>query len=138
MFGAAGAPNITDRASPPASGRGVAQTALGGLCPRCGARTLFKSIVAFAPRCRSCGLDFAAFNVGDGPAAFLILIVGALITGLAIWLELALEPPFWLHFLIWPPFILIAVLGSLRIAKGTLLALEYGNAAREGRIRDQA
>ena len=31
---------------------------------------------ASRPRCRACGLDFAAFNVGDGPAAFLILIVG--------------------------------------------------------------
>ena len=30
------------------------------------------------PRCRACGLDFARFNVGDGPAAFLTLIVGAL------------------------------------------------------------
>lgn len=98
---------------------------------------MFQGLVRFAPHCRSCQLDFAAFNVGDGPAAFLILLVGALITSLAIWLELAAEPPFWLHLLIWPPLILIAVLGSLRIAKGALLVLEYRNAAREGRIRDK-
>jgi uncharacterized protein (DUF983 family) len=96
---------------------------------------LFQGLIRFAPRCRECQLDFAAFNVGDGPAAFLILIVGALITGLAIWLELALEPPFWLHLLIWPPLTLIAVLGSLRVAKGALLVLEYRNSAREGRIQ---
>ena len=111
-----------------------ALAALKGLCPRCSARTLFQGLIRFAPRCRSCGLDFTAYNVGDGPAAFLILIVGALITGLAIWLELAAGPPFWLHLLIWPPLTLAAVLGSLRLAKGALLMLEYKNAAREGRL----
>jgi len=92
-------------------------------------------LVRFQPLCRACALDFAAFNVGDGPAAFLILMIGGLITGLAIWLELAAGPPVWLHLLIWPPLTLAAVLGSLRLAKGALLVLEYRNAAREGRIQ---
>jgi uncharacterized protein (DUF983 family) len=107
---------------------------LGGLCPRCSARTLFQGLLKFTPRCRACGLDFTSFNVGDGPAAFLTLLVGALVTGLALWLELAAEPPFWLHLLIWPIVTLVLVAGSLRIAKGMLLTLEYRNAAREGRI----
>jgi uncharacterized protein (DUF983 family) len=107
---------------------------LGGLCPRCSARTLFQGIVKFAPRCRACGLDLTSFNVGDGPAAFLTLLVGTLITVLAVWLELAAEPPLWVHLLIWPIVTLLLVLGSLRIAKGMLLTLEYRNAAREGRI----
>ena len=108
--------------------------AFAGRCPRCGARTLFAGLTRFAPRCRACGLDFAAFNVGDGPAAFLILLVGALVTGLAIALELAAQPPGWVHVLLWPPIILAAVLGSLRISKAALLALEYRHSAREGEI----
>jgi uncharacterized protein (DUF983 family) len=111
------------------------QASLRGLCPRCGDASLFRGPVAFAPQCRACGLDFSAFNVGDGPAAFLILIVGALITGLAIWLELAAAPPFWVHFLVWPLVTLTIVLGALRLAKAGLLALEYRHAAREGRVR---
>lgn len=111
-----------------------AAVALRGLCPRCAARTLFKSLASFAPKCRACGLDFAGFNVGDGPAAFLILIVGALVTGLAIALELAVEPPFWVHALLWLPLTAALVVGLLRLAKGLLLALEYRNQAREGRI----
>jgi uncharacterized protein (DUF983 family) len=111
-----------------------AAAALGGLCPRCSARTLYKGLASFAPKCRACGLDYSAFNVGDGPAAFLILAVGALITGLAIWLELAFEPPFWVHILLWLPLTTVAVVGSLRLAKGMLLALEYRHRAREGRI----
>ena len=110
--------------------------ALRGLCPRCGARTLFQSVAGFAPRCRACGLDLAAFNVGDGPAAFLILIVGALVVGLAITVELSFSPPWWVHVLLWLPLATALVILSLRVAKGLLLALEYRHLAREGRISD--
>lgn len=112
------------------------QSGVLGLCPRCGTKTLFASIARFAPSCRACGLDYASFNVGDGPAAFLTLVVGALVTALAITLELSLHPPFWLHLILWIPFTAGAVIGALRVAKGMLLALEYRNAAREGRIAE--
>lgn len=105
-----------------------------GLCPRCGNPTLFAGVARFAPHCRACGLDFSSFNVGDGPAAFLTLLIGGLITGLALWLELAAEPPFWVHILLWLPLTTLAVIGSLRFAKAALLALEYRNRAAEGRI----
>jgi uncharacterized protein (DUF983 family) len=108
--------------------------ALRGLCPRCAAKTLYRGLAGFAPKCRACGLDFAAFNVGDGPAAFLILIIGALVTGLAVALELTAEPPFWVHVLLWLPLTAVLVVGSLRLAKGLLLALEYRHRAREGRV----
>lgn len=105
-----------------------------GLCPRCGATTLFRGPVAFADRCGACALDFSAFNVGDGPAAFLTLILGGIVTILAIWLDLKVGPPWWVHALLWIPLTIGGVVGSLRIAKGMLLALEYRNAAREGKI----
>ena len=110
------------------------QVALRGLCPRCANRTLFSGLATFAPRCRACGLDFDAFNVGDGPAAFLILIVGGVVTALAIAVELAAEPPFWVHILLWLPLTLAMVVGLLRLAKALLLALEYRHSGREGRI----
>lgn len=112
------------------------QTGLTGACPKCGARTLFAGPVGFAPKCDHCGLDYSAFNVGDGPAAFLTLIIGALVTVLAISLELSLHPPFWVHILLWVPITAIAVVYGLRIAKGMLLASEYRNKAREGRGSD--
>lgn len=107
---------------------------LTGRCPRCNAPTLFSGWIRFAPSCSNCGLDFSAFNVGDGPAAFLTLIVGAIIAALAITVELVFSPPFWVHILLWPPIALALILGCLRLSKGLLLALEYRNAAREGRI----
>ena len=110
-----------------------AEAALKGLCPRCGAAGLFAGAVAFAPACRRCGLDFAGFNVGDGPAAFLILIVGALLTIGAISLELALSPPYWVH-LVWVPIGVGLTIGGLRLAKALLIFQIYAHAAREGKI----
>jgi uncharacterized protein (DUF983 family) len=57
-----------------------------------------------------------------------------MMTALAIGVELAVKPPLWVHFLLWFPLTIIAVAGSLRFSKGMLLALEYRNSAREGRI----
>lgn len=114
----------------------VARSALLGLCPQCGGQTLFgEHMIQFEPRCSACGLDYEQFNVGDGPAAFLILIVGALITGLALTLEVMAHPPFWLHMLLWIPLTTVAVVGSLRVAKAALLILEFHNKAREGRLQ---
>ena len=83
-------------------------------------------------RCRACGLDFASFNVGDGPAAFLILIVGAILT-VARWSSICPSPPWWVH-LVWLPVGLALTLGGLRLAKAVLVAQEYAHRAREGRI----
>jgi len=113
------------------------EAALKGLCPRCGARTLFAGLATFAPSCRACGLDFAGFNVGDGPAAFLIFIVGGLVVALAILLELNFGPPWWVHVLLWVPLATFLTVGLLRLSKGLLLALEYRHRAREGRIADE-
>jgi uncharacterized protein (DUF983 family) len=124
-------------AAPPPGATHAALGALRGLCPRCGATTLFKGLVGFAPRCRACGLDYSTFNVGDGPAAFLIFIVGGLVVLLAILVELRFSPPFWVHILLWLPLTVVLVIGLLRFAKGLLLILEYRNRAREGRIEGQ-
>ena len=112
----------------------IAEVGLKGVCPRCGAKGLFDGPIRFAPRCTACGLDYQAFNVGDGPAAFLTLIIGALVSAAAIALELTVGPPWWLHVLLWVPITIGLVVASLRVAKGMLIASEYRNRAREGRI----
>jgi uncharacterized protein (DUF983 family) len=101
------------------------EAALFGLCPRCGAKTLFSGWAAFAPRCRACGLEFHKFNVGDGPAAFLTMIVGTLVVILAVSLQLAAEPPWWVHVLLWVPLTTAGVIFGLRVAKAALLWSEY-------------
>ena len=114
---------------------GIASAALFGLCPQCGGRSLFDGLAKFAPSCRVCGLDYCTFNVGDGPAAFVTLIMGALITGLALWLEIAWHPPFWLHIILWVPITAGAVIWGLRAGKAALLALEFHRQAGESTTR---
>lgn len=116
----------------------IASAALFGQCPRCGARTLFEGLAKFAPRCSACGLDYSQFNVGDGPAAFLTMIVGGIIAALAIWLQLSFDPPFWLHAILWIPLTTALVIGGLRVSKAWLLITEFHRRAGEGRSRDQA
>jgi uncharacterized protein (DUF983 family) len=110
---------------------GLVPAALFGLCPRCGARGLFEGLARFAPNCRACGLDYGQFNVGDGPAAFLTMVVGALIVGLALWVQLAFGPPFWVHAVLWVPLTAAAVIWGLRAGKAMLLAAEYQRGAKE-------
>jgi uncharacterized protein (DUF983 family) len=113
----------------------LAAATIEGLCPRCGARTLFAGLTGFAPHCSNCGLDFAAYNVGDGPAAFLILIVGAIVAGGAIMLDQAVSPPWWVH-LIWLPVAAGLTIYGLRLGKAALIYQEHKHRAREGRLAE--
>ncbi|MFC7536018.1 DUF983 domain-containing protein [Sphingomonas sp. GCM10030256] len=110
-----------------------ASLALRGLCPRCGKGKLFRGWVRFAERCSACDLSFSQFNVGDGPAAFLILIVGAVVTVGALVTDAVLEPPWWVH-LVWVPVAVLLTAPGLRLGKILLLAQEYQHKAREGQI----
>lgn len=112
----------------------LVQAALHGMCPGCGSKTLFDNVTRFADRCSVCGLDFDQYNVGDGPAAFLTLIVGGLVTALALAVEIFIYPPFWVHILLWVPLTVILVLGTLRVSKAMLLIQEHRKQAAEGRV----
>jgi uncharacterized protein (DUF983 family) len=115
------------------SERSPVARAIRGDCPRCGAHDLFKGWVSFAAKCRACGLDLESFNVGDGPAAFLIFIVGTITVVAALIVDGAFSPPWWVH-LIWIPVAAALTIGGLRVSKALLLAQEYKHRAREGRI----
>ena len=62
------------------------------------------------------------------------MIVGFIVVGLALFVEVAYEPPIWLHLLLWIPLTLVLALGSLRPLKGILIGLQYRNRAEQGRL----
>jgi len=107
---------------------------LRGRCPRCGEGRMFTGLLTLAKRCGVCGLDYAFADAGDGPAVFVILIIGFVVVGLALWAEVSYAPPLWLHFMLWIPLTLVLCLLALRLIKGVLIALQYRNKAAEGRI----
>ena len=75
--------------------------------------------------CPACGADLSGQDSGDGPVAFVVLIVGAVVVGLALVVEVRYGPPVWLHLLLWLPLTIILTLGLMRPLKSLLIALQY-------------
>jgi uncharacterized protein (DUF983 family) len=105
---------------------------LRGQCPRCGEGRLFSGFLTVGRNCANCGLDYSFADAGDGPAVFVILIIGFVVVGLALWMEVTFNPPLWVHFVLWIPLTLILCLTALRLMKGVLITLQYRNKAAEG------
>ena len=103
-------------------------------CPRCGQGKLFDGLIKVRPECRNCGLDYSFADAGDGPAVFVILIIGFVVVGLALWAEVNYNPPLWLHFILWIPLTIGLSLWLLRVLKALLIALQYKHKAKPGEI----
>jgi len=116
------------RASPQ---RSAIATGLACKCPRCGQGPLYAGFLTVAENCAACGLDLKKADSGDGPAVFIIFILGFLVVPAAFWAEFRFEPPMWLHMTIWPLAILGGALALLRPMKGVLIALQYRHRASE-------
>ena len=110
-------------------------TGLRGLCPRCGQGHMFQGFLRFKPSCEVCGQDFTAFDSADGPAFFVMSIVGFVVVAIALWLEIAYEPPFWLHALIAVSLSVSRSLLLVRPLKGALAALQFYHKAEQGRFQ---
>lgn len=108
-----------------------------GRCPRCGQGKLFTGYLTLAPGCTACDLDYSFADSGDGPVAFVILLIGFVVVGLALWMEVTINPPLWVHFGLWVPLVVVLSLIALRLFKGLLIALQYRNSAAEGRLDDR-
>ncbi|MEN0088069.1 MAG: DUF983 domain-containing protein [Pseudomonadota bacterium] len=123
-------PDYKDRAlyAPPPP----VKTAFAARCPRCGEGKLYQGLLKPADRCSNCGLDYSFEDSGDGPTVFVMLIVGLVVVGSAIYAEFALGVPLWVHFVLWPPLLTIFGLWTLRFTKSLLIVLQYQNDAHEG------
>jgi uncharacterized protein (DUF983 family) len=94
-------------------------------CPKCGKGRLYSGYLTVVEKCASCGLQLRKQDAGDGPAVFIVLFVGGIIVGLALWVEIVYQPPYWVHVVIWAPAILAGCLGALRPAKALMIALQF-------------
>lgn len=106
---------------------------LTGKCPRCGEGRMFSGLLTVADSCNVCGLDFSFAEAGDGPAVLVMTLAGFIVCGLALYVEVAFQPPYWFHALIFLPVSALVCIGMLRPAKGLLIAQQYFNKAEEGR-----
>ncbi len=73
------------------------RVALRKCCPRCGEGALYQSFLKVTPRCDHCDLNLENADSGDGPAVFIILILGGIVVAQMMLLEVLYAPPLWLH-----------------------------------------
>jgi uncharacterized protein (DUF983 family) len=66
-----------------------------------------------------------AQDAGDGPAVFVILLLGLVVVLFAAIVEIRFRPPLWVHLVLWTPLIVIGAIAMLRPLKAGLIALQY-------------
>ncbi|MDP9196828.1 MAG: DUF983 domain-containing protein [Pseudomonadota bacterium] len=98
---------------------------LKGRCPRCHQGKILRGLSALVETCPVCHLSLTTDDSGDGPAVFLIFILGTLVVPPALWLALSVDWPLWVHAILWSAVILGLTVGMLRPAKGLTVALGY-------------
>ena len=96
-------------------------------CPKCGKGNLFKGFVTLVECCEHCHLQLAKNDNGDGPAVFIIFILGFALVPPAIIIAMHVDWPLWVHGLLWGFLIFGATLGMLRPAKALTIAMQYKN-----------
>jgi len=81
-------------------------------------------------------LDYTFIDTGDGPAVFVIFLLGALMMGSALFVEFSFSPPAWVHVVLWGLLTPVLAVILLRFMKALLIALQYKHKAEEGRLEN--
>ncbi len=96
-------------------------------CPKCGTPSVFphKLTLDVIEKCPVCGLDVKSQDSGDGPAVFLIFILGFLLTPLALVLEYYYSIPLWVHAILWTVVSIGLCILTMQPLKAYVMALNY-------------
>ena len=100
-------------------------------CPECGEGPVFQTYLGLASSCSACGADFSNADSGDGPAFFVMFLVGILVTPPVLIVQILFDPPAWVHLVVWTPVIVLMSFWLLRPFKSLLFALQWKNHAEE-------
>lgn len=96
-------------------------------CPHCGRGHLFRSYLKVADRCDACGEELFHHKADDMPPYLSILIVGHVIVGLMLHLELSYDIAPWVYLATMVPTALLLPLILLPSIKGAVVGLQWAN-----------
>ena len=96
-------------------------------CPRCGDGKLFKAFAKTVDHCAVCGEDLHHHRADDLPAYLVITIVGHIVLGAFLSVELLTEWSSWQHLAIWVPMTLVLSIALLQPVKGAVIGLQWAN-----------
>jgi uncharacterized protein (DUF983 family) len=110
--------------------RPVLQAVLRGMrlrCPNCGRGHVFRAYLKVADRCDHCGEELMHHRADDLPPYIAIFIVGHVLIGLMLDLEMTnpLSPGMYLAIMV--PLALIMPLAILPSIKGAVVGLQWAN-----------
>jgi uncharacterized protein (DUF983 family) len=108
--------------------RSILQSLLRGArltCPACGAGAMFKRYLKVSDHCPACAEALHHHRADDAPPYFTIIIVGHIVVGLVLAVEMAYRPPLWLHAALWLPLTVLLALAILPPIKGALVGLQW-------------
>ena len=97
-------------------------------CPHCGKGHLFRSYLKVADSCEACGEELHHHRADDFPPYLAIVIVGHVIVGLMLHLEMAYtDVAPWVYMVTMLPAAVILPLIMLPSIKGAVVGLQWAN-----------
>ena len=96
-------------------------------CPHCGKGKLFSSYLKVVDRCSTCGEELFHHQADDAPPYFTMLIVGHIVIGSVLAVEVAWHPQLWVHLVLWLPITVGLSLWLLPRVKGAIVGLQWAN-----------
>ena len=94
-------------------------------CPACGLGSIFHAFLKVDDACPSCHATLAHQRADDAPPYFVMVIVGHVVVGLMLPVEIVFRPPLWLHAALWIPLTLGLALTLLPRVKGAIVGLQW-------------
>jgi uncharacterized protein (DUF983 family) len=98
-----------------------------GRCPHCGEGKLFRAFVKPVDKCAVCGEELYHHRADDLPAYLVIVVVGHIVVGGFMAVEMATYWPMWLHLFVWIPLTIVLALALLQPIKGAVIGLQWAN-----------
>ncbi|MGV3651433.1 MAG: DUF983 domain-containing protein [Devosia sp.] len=96
-------------------------------CPHCGQGRMFTGYLKVTDACDACGEELKHHRADDGPPYIAIMIVGHLLVGIMLHMEIAMQvnPLTYLYTML--PLAVILPLAMLPSIKGGLVGLQWAN-----------
>lgn len=94
-------------------------------CPRCGEGKLFRAFLKTVDRCEHCGETIEHHRADDLPAYLVIFIVGHIVVGAFMGVEMTTNLTAWQHLAIWIPVTIVLSLALLQPVKGAAVGLQW-------------
>ena len=96
-----------------------------GRCPHCGEGRLFRAFVKPVDRCAHCGEELHHHRADDLPAYLVVVIVGHIVLGGFMAVEVTSTWPMWQHLAVWAPLTILLAIGLLQPVKGAVIGLQW-------------